>query len=86
MAEDLEQDINEWYLPMDKWSPFESARFVKWFAEAGDGAGFESMAQVLEGYRAVRDIEASVEEKVFEGKERYAHGWSDFRGIFGSKV
>jgi hypothetical protein len=83
VEESTEQDINEWYRPMDKWSPFESARFVKWFAEAG--ASFESMAQVLEGYRAVRDVEASVQETViYNTKDRYAFGWTDTKGIFGS--
>jgi hypothetical protein len=69
---------------MDKWSYYEASHFVKWFAEAG--AGFESMAQVLEGYRAVRDVDASVQETVtYNTKERYATGWTDFRGIFGSE-
>ena len=76
-------DVNAWHLPMERWDGWECSYFVKWFAEVG--ASFESMAEVLDGYRAVRDVEASVQETVtYKAKERYATGWTDARGIFGS--
>ena len=72
--------MNEWHLPMEKWDSWESSYFVKWFAEVG--VGFNSMSEVLEGYRAVRDVEASV----VEPKRQHNWGWVDARGIFGSKI
>ena len=77
-------DVGAWHLPMEKWDRWECGYFVKWFAEVG--ASFNSMAEVLEGYRAVRDVEASVETYTYKTKERYATGWTDARGIFGSGI
>jgi hypothetical protein len=84
MEETSEQDINPWHLPINKWDGRECLNFAEWVGEyLTDNRGV-TMEEAITSYRAVRDIEASVEEKVLKGNERYAYAWTDPKGFFGS--
>lgn len=78
-----EQDIPEWYTPIEGWSVWLHNDFILWLAEAFKDEPMGKLEEVLLQYRAVKDVQASVETVVYKGKDRYATGWTDARGVFG---
>lgn len=63
----------EWNKPVKEWDDQRHVDFFKW---AMDAYGEEPFKEMLQGYRAVMDIQQQ------EPPERYNFGWTDARGVF----
>jgi len=71
---------HEWREPVGTWGEDTKAAYKDWVDETFGDHNPNNFFKYAEQYRAVKFVEASVEEP-----ERYNFGWTDARGIYGNK-
>lgn len=77
------QDIREWYKPLTEWNSICCMEFMGWVEGYKKDNPDLKLEEAVTAFRMVMDT-GYYEEP--QSTERYATGWTDARGIFGSKV
>ena len=76
-------EVMIWNKPFEQWSLNCCGEFVSWVAEYSKENPDLKLEEAVAAFRMVMDAGYCEEPVTYE---RYRYGWTDARGIFGSKI